>query len=92
MVEYVIELIAGGEVVALLHKERDGQLTKLKPSLDAYMHVSKFRSKERAERVIRMFGAGARLASTWGGYVYGSKSTTTGPQSKVNKRPAYRSI
>jgi hypothetical protein len=91
MVEYVIELLAGAIVIALVHRERDGRLVTIKPSIDAYMHVTKFRIKERAQAVADKYHS-ARLAATYGGYVYGSKTTVQPTQSKVNKRPAYRSI
>lgn len=91
MVEYVIELVNGGFVVALVHREKDGRLTQVKPSPEAYMHVSKFRVKERAQKVADKYH-NARLAQTYGGYVYGSKTSVAPLQSKVNKRPAYRSI
>lgn len=91
MVEYVIELLNGATVVALVHKERDGHLTTVKPTPDGYMHVSKYRAKDRALVVADKYH-NARVAATYGGYVYSSKSTVTPPQPKVNKRPAYRSI
>jgi hypothetical protein len=91
MVEYVIELVNGDVVVALVHRERDGRLVTVKPSVDAYMHCTKFRIKDRAQAVADKY-PNARLAATYGGFVYGSKTTVAPIQSKVNKRPAYRSI
>ena len=91
MVEYVIELLNGATVVALVHKERDGHMATVKPSPEGYMHVSKWRIKERAQRICDKYPTG-RLAATYGGYVYGSKTSVVPTQSKVNKRPAYRSI
>lgn len=91
MVEYVVELVTNGFVIALVHRERDGRLTTVKPSVDGYMHVSKYRAKDRALAVADKYH-NARVAATYGGYVYGSKSTVIPTQSKVNKRPAYRSI
>lgn len=91
MVEYVIELVNGGQVIALLHTERDGSLTKVKPTQDGYAHVSKYRVKARAQKIADKYSS-ARLAATYGGYVYGSKSTVAPVQSKVNRRSAYRSI
>jgi hypothetical protein len=91
MVEYVIELINGDLVVALVHRERDGRLVTVKPSVEAYMHVTKFRVKDRAQAVADKYH-NARLAATYGGYVYGSKTTVAPVQSKINRRPAYKSI
>lgn len=91
MVEYVIELVNGAFVVALVHTERDGRITQLKPTPENYAHVSKYRVKARAEGVAAKFG-NARLAATYGGFTYGAKSTVTPVQSKINRRAAYRSI
>lgn len=92
MVEYVIELVnSAGEVIALLHTERDGTHTRVKPSFDGYSHVKKYRVKERAEKVAAKF-VDARLAQTYGGYVYGSKTSVAPKQSPINRRSVYRSI
>lgn len=91
MPEYVIELMNGAFVVALVHTERDGRLTQVKPTPENYAHVTKYRMKARAEGVAAKFPS-ARVAATYGGYVYGSKSTVTPVQSKINRRSAYRSI
>jgi len=91
MVEYVIELLNGATVVALVHKERDGHLTTVKPSSDGYMHVSKYRAKDRALAVADKYH-NARVAATYGGYVYGSKTSVTPLQSKINRRSNYRSM
>lgn len=91
MVEYVIELVEGDVVVALLHTERDGSHSRVKPSFDGYSHVRKYRVKERAQKIADKF-PGARLAQTYGGYAYGTKTSVAPLQSKINKRPAYRSI
>ena len=91
MVEYVIEFVSGGQVIALLHTERDGSVTKVKPTHDGYAHVSKYRVKARAEKISNKH-SGTRVVPTFGGYVYRSKSTVMPLQSKVNRRSAYRSI
>lgn len=91
MVEYVIEFVSNGQVIALLHTERDGSFTRVKPTVDGYAHVTKYRVKARAEAVSKKH-FGTFLAATYGGFVYGSKSTVPPVQSKVNRRSAYRSI
>jgi len=91
MVEYVIELLSGADVIALVHRERDGRLTKVKPTPEAYAHVTKFRIKDRALAVADKY-PNARVAATYGGYVYGSKSSVAPLQSKINRRSSYRSI
>lgn len=91
MIEYVIELLNGTEVVALVHQERDGRVVTVKPSPAAYAHVSKWRVKTRAERVAGAF-PNARLAATYGGFVYGAKSSVAPVQSKINRRSIYKSI
>jgi hypothetical protein len=91
MVEYVIEVMYGDAVVGLVHVERDGQLTRMKPTPDGYSHVKKFRVKARAEAIATNV-ANSRLAATYGGFIYGSKSTVPPVQSKINRRSAYRSM
>ena len=91
MIEYVIELLESGQVIALLHTERDGSHTKTRPTVDGYAHVSKYRVKARATKVADNYH-NARVVPTFGGYVYGSKSTVMPLQSKVNRRSAYRSM
>ena len=81
--EHVIEITNGqNEVVHLVHVERDGSITKTLPTPAGYSHVHKWTNKSRAEAVIRKLSptdqAAARVALTFGGYVYGSKSSVPG--------------
>lgn len=90
MVEYVIEIVLGDAVQALVHVERDGRHTTTKPTPAGYSHVSKFRIKERAEKVAAKH-ENARVVATYGGYIYGTKRQVVPPQAD-NKRSPYRSI
>lgn len=91
MVEYVIELVNGEFVVSLVHTERDGRLVQIQPTPAGYSHVTKYRVKARAEGIAARF-PNARVAATYGGHVYGTKSSVAPVQSKVNRRSNYRSI
>lgn len=91
MVEYIIEIVEGGEVAALIHTERDGSLTRTKPSFDGYSHCKKYRIKERAEKVASKI-LNAVVSPTYGGYQYGTKRTVAPKQSKINRHSAYKSI
>lgn len=92
MVEYVIEILLGDELVELLHVEKDGRFSRIPATPAGYAHARKFRVKARAEAYAAKCAHTTRVVGTYGGYVYGSKSTVAPIQSKVNKRPAYRSI
>lgn len=92
MVEYVIEILLGDERIELLHVEKDGRFSRMPATPAGYAHVRKFRVKARAEAYAAKCSHTTRLAATYGGYVYGSKTSVAPIQSKVNKRPAYRSI
>ena len=80
--EHVIEITEGTSVVALVHVERDGRITKTLPTPSGYSHVHKWKVKARAEAVLRRLSpadqAAARIVQTFGGYCYGSKSTVPG--------------
>lgn len=91
MVEYVIELLRGESVFALVHTERDGKEVLIAPTRESYSHVRKYRVKARAQKVADKY-PNSRLAATYGGFIYGSKTTVAPIQSKVNRRSNYRSI
>lgn len=91
MVEYVIELLQGDTVTGLLHIERDGRHSVTKPTPAGYSHVKKFRVKDRAVVIAAKY-PNARLAQTYGGYCYGSKSIVVPKQSPVNRTTPYRSV
>ena len=80
--EHVIELLEGSNVIALVHVERDGRVTRVPATPAAYSHVHKWKVKSRAEAIVRKLSPedqrAARIVSTWGGYCYGSKSTVPG--------------
>lgn len=91
MVEYIIEQVEDGEVIALVHTERDGRRSFIKPSYDGYAHVSKYRVRDRAEKAAKGL-ENVRIVPTYGGIVYGTKASVVPVQPKINKRSAYRSI
>jgi len=83
MQEYVIEIVGvDGTVQYLVHVERDGRITMMRPSPAGYSHVHKWRVKARAEKVAMQVtppvGMTLRIVPTYGGFVYGSKSTVPG--------------
>lgn len=90
MVEYVIEIVLNDAVEALIHVERDGRHTTVKPTVQGYSHVSKFRVKERAEKVAAKH-ENSRVVATYGGFVYGTKRLVS-PKQPDRKRSPYRSI
>jgi hypothetical protein len=80
--EHVIEITEGTNVVALVHVERDGRISRVAATPSGYSHVHKWKVKSRAEAILRKLSPedqrAARIVSTWGGYCYGSKSTVPG--------------
>lgn len=82
--DHVIELTDATKetVIALVHVERDGRITKTLPTAAGYAHVHKWTVKRRAETVVRQLSpqdqAVARIALTFGGYCYGTKSSVPG--------------
>ena len=91
MNEYIIEIMSGDAVAALLHIERDGRKSRLSATATNYMYVRKFRSRDAAVRAAAGTSE-ARIVPSYGGYIAGTKRTVAPVQPKRNKSSPYRTI
>lgn len=74
--DWMIEFVKDGTPY-FVNIERDGRVSLVPQSPSAFSHCSKWKVKERAEKVLAKMPAGATLVPTYGGYVYGGKAAVS---------------
>lgn len=90
MAEYVIEVSnKDGEVTHLVVMNGDRKTTSLTiASKSGYEFASKFKVKERAEKIAKKI-EGAKAVLSFGGYVNSTKSAVAPINGKVNGKTAF---
>ena len=82
--DWVIEVIRD-DVPYFAHVENDGRISLVRATPASYGYISKWRSKERALKVLAKVPEG-QLVQTFGGYVFSSKHEIKIP----NRRGEYK--
>ncbi len=85
--DWMIEVEREG-VPHFVNIERDGRVSLVPASLQAFAHSSKWKVKDRALKVLSKLPPEfhASVIQTFGGYVYSSKAKTSKPEHRRSDR------
>lgn len=93
MAEYIIEVMKDSEVthVVLVNIKNRKEHSLTIASQAGYQNCTKFKSKPTALKLAEKI-PNAKVVPSFGGYVYGTKSSVAPLQSKINGHKPYRTI
>ena len=90
MTEYLIEIVADGEVTHVVNVDiKDRKKSTLSVASESgYKYCTKFKNKETATKVAKKH-EGSRVVPSFGGYVNSQKSAVAPIGNKVNSKTAF---